>query len=122
VVAALVAAQKKPPTPPAPGSVPTPTSDDSPSGPGTDADPPPGLAGDAPTAPEPGTDAAAPPDDSAGPEAVSDQPVSTTAAVASRIAGGLLIGLPIVAVLAGLGAVLGRTSLRQRGLQWPRRP
>jgi len=120
-VAAAVAAQKQPPNPTSgPTTDPAGTAD-VPPGPGSPALPPPTAPGDAPTAPVPGT-AEAPDDGVADPDAVSDAPITTTAAASSRIAGGLLVGLAIVGVLAGLGAVLGRTTLRQKGMQWPRRP
>ena len=120
-VAAAVAAQKAPPSVPAgPGTGPA-SDPGGPSGPGSTGLPPLTTPGDAPTAPAPGT-AAAPDAGTAAPDAVSDAQITTTAAASSRIAGGLLVGLTIVGVLAGVGAVLGRTTLRQKGMQWPRRP
>jgi hypothetical protein len=110
-VADAVAAQKAPPTQPAHDSPKPPAGP--PSGPSQDA-PPSVLPGDAPPGSTPATEPAAAPDD--GTTTVADGALVKTAAVSGGGAG-LLILLIVGCVVAGVGAIVGRTVLSSRGLR-----
>jgi hypothetical protein len=110
-VADAVAAQKAPPLPP--DSHPTKPVTSPPSGP-SQGGAPGTLPGDAPPGTTPMTDPAAAPAD--GTTTVADGTLVKTAAVSSGGAG-LLILLIVGCVVAGLGAIIGRTVLASRGLR-----
>jgi hypothetical protein len=112
-VAAAVAAQKAPPAPPA--GPPSKPAGGPPANPSHGGAPPAGLPGDAPPGTTPSTEpAAAPPDD--GTTTVADGTLVKTAAVSNGGAG-LLVLLIIGCVVAGVGAIVGRTILSSRGLR-----
>ena len=110
-VADAVAAQKAPPTPPVSHS-PTPPASP-PAGP-AQGGPPVVLPGAAPPGSTPATEPAAAPDD--GTTTVADGALVKTAAVSGGGAG-LLILLILGCVVAGVGAIVGRTVLSSRGLR-----
>jgi hypothetical protein len=119
VVAAAVAAQKAPKTPPG-GGPPA-----SPNGPGQGGVPPSGpLGGGVPTGPAAGpgsTPSTGTTTEAGGPSSskvpVSDAQLVTTAAVTSDAGSALLVGLLVIGVVAGVGVLVGRTALARRGLR-----
>jgi hypothetical protein len=117
-VAAAIAGQKAPATPPTTQGTPPSSSPSSP----TSNDVPPVTTPSVPPAASTPSSAPSPTQPPATKAPVSNAPVDTTAAVSSSTAGRVLVGLFVVGFLASVGAVAGRIALRMRGLQWVQRP
>jgi hypothetical protein len=115
-VARAVAAQKAPPTPPTSGPTTSPTDP-----PSQGSGPPVVTPSDPPAAPAPGpSPATRPTTPTSSPTVVApvtDAQLVRTAAVTPGAGAGLMVGLLVIAALAGLGALAGRFALARKGLR-----